>query len=69
MATTRQSTSALSGGRVGRKLVKSPGRRRVSMELPDRFKVDDEEDDGADNTGDNPAQVQQSVYGLSLIHI
>ena len=63
MASTRQDTSALPA-RDARKLMKSPGIRRISMELPDRFKVDDDEKDGAENAEDKPALVQQSVYGM-----
>ena len=50
----------------GRKLSKLPEGRKVSMELPERFKVDDdEEEDGGRVDGDRPeSYVQQSMYGM-----
>lgn len=58
-ATLRQS----SGG--SRKLSKIPERRAVSMDLPERFRVDDDEEDGAQGDENNPETfVQQSMYGI-----
>nr|POE93304.1 sterol 3-beta-glucosyltransferase [Quercus suber] len=39
---------------------------RTSMNIPERFEIEDEDDeeDGAGNVEDNPALVQQSVYGM-----
>lgn len=64
MASTRQSTGSLKA-KLGRTLSKTRAQRRVSMEVPDRFKEeDDEEEDVTGNAESNGGYVQQSLYGL-----
>jgi sterol 3beta-glucosyltransferase len=64
MAQSLGTASLRQGG--GRKLTKIPERRTVSMDLPERFRVDDdEEEDGAQGDSENPETfVQQSMYGI-----
>ena len=58
-------TASLRQGRE-RKLSKIPERRTASMDLPERFRVDDdEEEDGTQGDEENPETfVQQSMYGI-----
>src|ERR1700759_254192 len=58
-------TASLRQGRE-RKLSKIPERKTASMDLPERFRVeDDEEEDGAQGDEENPETfVQQSMYGI-----
>ena len=65
MASQRLSTGSLKP-RGGKLQKKPPEGRRVSMEIPERFQVDDEEEEDAGKVSeDNPeTYVQQSVYGL-----
>ena len=49
-----------------RRLSKQPESRRVSMDLPERFKVDDEDEEDAGRVDENnpEAYVAQSMYGI-----
>ncbi|KAK5115172.1 hypothetical protein LTR85_009930 [Meristemomyces frigidus] len=61
---TRQSKGSLKT-LLNRKMSKRREKRRVSMELPDRFnEEDDEDEDVTANPDKNGGYIQQSLYGL-----
>lgn len=70
MASTRQSTGSLPSKSLGSKVIQKKDKRRVSMEIPERFREEDEdeENDGTGITEERGnlagAYVQQSVYGM-----
>ncbi|KAK4955303.1 Sterol 3-beta-glucosyltransferase [Elasticomyces elasticus] len=63
MASSRQSTGSLKA-KVRKSIIKVRDQRRVSMEVPERFKIEDNEEDVTGTIEDSPGYVQQSLYGL-----
>ncbi|KAK0303970.1 Sterol 3-beta-glucosyltransferase [Friedmanniomyces endolithicus] len=63
MTSSRQSTDSLRA-KVRHSINKVRDQRRVSMDVPERFQGEDNEEDATGIAEDNPGFAQQSLYGL-----
>ncbi|KAK1078014.1 Sterol 3-beta-glucosyltransferase, partial [Friedmanniomyces endolithicus] len=63
MSSSRQSTDSLRA-KVRHSINKVRDQRRVSMDVPERFQGEDNEEDATGIVEDNPGYAQQSLYGL-----
>ncbi|TKA66206.1 hypothetical protein B0A55_08625 [Friedmanniomyces simplex] len=63
MASSRQSTGSLKA-KVRQGINKVRDQRRVSMDVPERFQIEDNEEDVTAVNEDNQGYAQQSLYGM-----